>query len=105
MAKHTGQRFSKRDANHPDVVRWYEELHCSVLDLYTLGNGCSDLLIGCGMVSNELVEVKSESGEESANQLRFRREWRGKAPRIVRTHGDVIAHVHEMRQRLRRELY
>ena len=33
--------------NHSDVVKWYEELFCSVVDTHKIGFGYPDLTIGC----------------------------------------------------------
>jgi hypothetical protein len=96
-----GGRFSRRDSNHEQVIAWYEELYCSVVDLHTLGHGCPDLLIGCAGRS-ELVEVKTELGHLEANQITFNKTWRGNKPVIVRTQADVINHVQNIRERASR---
>jgi len=93
--------LGKTDANQSQVVGWYEELHCSVIDLHELGHNIPDLLVGCGKVCDQLVEVKTESGELTEGQAVFHRDWRGKPPVVIRTHQDVIEHVHRMRQLLR----
>jgi hypothetical protein len=92
-------RFSRRDANHPQVVGWYEELFCSVVDLSAVGGGVPDLLVGCAGRS-ELVEVKTEDGDLEPNQLTFAKTWRGNPVVVVRTQAEVIAHVQRIRQKV-----
>jgi len=89
------------DANHADVQGWYEELFCSVVDLHEVGFGCPDFLIGCAGRS-ELVEVKTEHGSLEPSQIRFQRDWRGSKVQVVRTQGDVINHVQNIRERVSR---
>lgn len=86
------------DANHAQVVSWYQELFCSVVDLHGVGFGCPDLLVGLAGRS-ELVEVKTDEGQLLPSQKRFGRDWRGSKVVIVRTHQDVIDHVTRVRSR------
>lgn len=92
----------RADSNQSDVVKWYKELHCSVIDLHGLGHNIPDLLVGAGKVADQLVEVKTEDAELTEGQALFHTEWRGKPPVIVRTHQDVIEHVYRMHQLLRK---
>lgn len=98
MALRNPAAQGRPDANHGEIVGWYEALYCSVLDLHSVGFGCSDVLIGCAGV-NDLVEIKTEDGELEPSQVRFNRDWRGRRPIIVRTQDDVIKHVISMRNR------
>lgn len=93
-------RQSRRDANHADVVTWYEQHGCSVVDLSSVGGGCSDLLIGCSGVT-DLCEVKALGGSLSDSQVRFNRGWCGSQPWKATTIDDVTAHVTHMRARAR----
>lgn len=86
------------DANHSEVIGWYEELYCSVVDLHKCGGGVPDLLVGCAGRS-ELVEVKTEEGQLRPNQITFNRDWRGNKVVVVRTRADVINHVQNIRER------
>ena len=88
------------DANHAAIVRQFEVLFCSVLDLHSNGGGCPDLLIGCAGVS-ALVEIKTEDGALRPNQVTFHRNWRGGKVRIVRSPEEAIEHVIEMRGRFK----
>ena len=91
----------RTDSNQSQVIGWYEELYCSVVDLHEMGSGVPDLLVGFSGVS-DLVEVKTEEGHLEASQNRFIRDWRGRKVVVVRTHGDVIRHVQNVRERVSR---
>jgi hypothetical protein len=94
-------RFSRKDANHEEIVVAYEALYCSVVDLHTVGGGCPDILVGCGGIS-ELVEIKTQDGDLEPNQVTFAKHWRGNPVRIVRNDADVESHVKKIRGRLAR---
>jgi hypothetical protein len=95
------QRYGKRDANHNEVVGWYRELGCSVAETHDAGLGVPDLFVGvCGVC--DPVEVKTIDGELLPSQQTFIAAWRGARVWIVRTHDEVIAHVTDMRKRVRR---
>ena len=89
------------DANHHEVIGWYEQLYCSVVDLHEVGFGCPDLLVGCAGRS-ELVEVKSEHGQLEPSQITFNKTWRGNKVVVVCTHADVLNHVLNIRERVSR---
>jgi hypothetical protein len=91
------------DANHAEVVGWYEELYCSVVDTHGQGFGFPDLVVGVAGIT-ELVEVKTEAGQLEPSQIRFQRDWRGSKVRVVRTRADVILHVQTIRERVSRGL-
>jgi hypothetical protein len=99
--KRSPYRFARADSNHDDIVRWYEELFCSVIDLRQIKFGCPDLLVGIGFIANELVECKTDTGSLEDSQIRFQRDWKGRKMRIVRTREDVTQHVQEIRAKLR----
>lgn len=90
----------RRDANHADVVRWYEQHGCTVIDLSTVGGGVSDLLIGCAGIT-DLCEVKTLDGSFNDRQIGFNARWRGSQPWKSTTLDDVNAHVAHMRARAR----
>jgi hypothetical protein len=85
------------DANHADVVGWYEDLGCSVVDTHGVGGGFPDTVIGIAGVTC-LVEIKTETGILLPSQIRFQRDWRGSKVQVSRTLGDVIAHVQSVRR-------
>jgi len=94
--------MGKRDANHAELARVYESLGCSVVDTYMVGGGFGDMVIGCVGVT-EIAEAKTDEGDLSAAQVSFAMRWRGSKIRVVRTQEDVIAHVKEIRKRIRQE--
>lgn len=71
----------KIDNNHTEIVNLLRQSHCSVLNLFRVGDNCPDLLIGY-RGKNYLAEVKSEKGKLTEGQREFMRLWRG-APVIV----------------------
>jgi|HubBroStandDraft_5_1064220.scaffolds.fasta_scaffold21057_5 hypothetical protein len=89
------------DSNHSEVVGWYEELYCSVVDTHELGGGMGDLLVGIAGV-NDIVEVKTDGGQLLPSQVTFHRDWRGRKPIVIRTQADVINHVQQVRERVSR---
>lgn len=84
------------DANHSAIVKWYEELFVSVVELHKVGFGCPDLMVGCSGLT-ELAEIKTEEGELLPTQLRFQRDWRGSRVQVIRDQQDVVEHVQRMR--------
>jgi len=91
----------RRDGNHDQVARWYEQTGCSVVDLSQVGGGCSDLLIGCAGVT-DLSEVKMPGEELRPDQKTFNTKWRGSRPWKVSKLDDVLEHVADLRRRARR---
>ena len=92
---------SKPDANQSEIVGWYEELFCSVVNLSGVGGGVSDLLIGVSGIT-ALAEVKTDHGHLEPAQIEFIASWRGAKPVVVRTKADVINHVLNLRERASR---
>lgn len=93
-------KHGRRDANHQDVVKWYRQLGCTVVDCADMALGHPDLLIGCAGVTG-LAEVKTEDGALTPAQQTFLANWRGGEVAIVTTQDDVIEHVQRMRKRAR----
>lgn len=96
-----GYKFHRRDSNHEEVIGWYEELYCSVLDLHAVGFGCPDLAVGYGHTLIDLVEVKTTDGHLLPSQVTFRAHWRGAPIIVVRTHADVVNHYRNLQERAR----
>lgn len=94
------QRYGKRDGNHSAVVGWYRQLGCSVAETHDAGLGVPDLFVGCTGITDP-VEVKTADGKLLPSQQTFVLSWRGSSTRIVRTQDEVIAHVQDMRRRVR----
>jgi hypothetical protein len=91
----------RTDANHAQVRGWYEELYCSVVDTHRMGGGFPDLVVGIA-TTTELVEVKTEDGQQLPSQITFQKTWRGSKVVVVRTQADVINHVTNIRERVSR---
>ena len=83
---------TRKDANHNDVKRWFEDLRCRVVETHMVPN-FADLVVKCGSVVSP-VEIKDPSQAPSARKLtkgekEFWQYW-GTDPVIVETQGDVI---------------
>lgn len=78
---------NQRDANEPAIVRALETIGCSVVRLDT---PC-DLLVG-RHGRTFLLEVKSEKGKLTGDQVEFSETWRGHF-KVVRSMDDAIAAV------------
>lgn len=88
------------DANHADVVGWYEELYCRVHDTHKVGGGFPDIVVKIPTKRGPipaLVEIKTLDGTLTPSQIRFITEW-GSCVTIVSTREDVFAHVERVRQ-------
>lgn len=82
------RRAARTDANHAEIREAFRALGCSVVDLSRVGAGCPDLLVGHGG-ENWLIEVKTEKGELTADQIKFRDAWRGHWY-VVRSVDEVV---------------
>jgi hypothetical protein len=88
----------KKDKNHDELSKAFEQMGCTVVDLIRTGvAGLPDVCVGSVGV-NHLVEYKSlesaygRSGLNS-NQMAFDRDWRGEKVWIVDTVDGVVALV------------
>lgn len=90
-------RHGRTDANHADMIKCFEDLGCTVVDLSQVGSGMLDLLVGLVSV-DIIVEVKAEDGKLRPCQQTFIDKWRGRKPAVVRTQQDCI----DLVQRIRR---
>lgn len=89
---------SKPDETQVEIIGWYTELWCSVVDLHGVGFGCPDVLVGTSGI-NDLVEIKTANGHLEEKQVKFIKEWRGARVVVVKTKADVVNHVLNMRER------
>lgn len=76
------------DSNHHELVQAARGIGASVLSLANLGNGAPDLLIGF-RGKNYLVEVKTERGKMTADEMQFMVTWNGQN-NIVRTCDQLL---------------
>jgi Holliday junction resolvase len=62
------------DVNQKEIIAFFRERNCSVVDLHAVGKGCPDLLVA---ISNQniLVEVKTEKGKLTPAQIKFHETW------------------------------
>lgn len=83
------RRAARLDINHAMIVEAFEAHGCTVLSLAAVGRGVPDLLV----LDRErllLVEVKTDKGKLTPEQVKFHAEW---PTHIVRSVEDVGALV------------
>lgn len=93
---YTHSRVGSKDMNHDLLADLYRALGCSVFEVNSVP-GFVDLIVGA-VGKTCLVEIKTEDGELTGKQKVFHRDWRGGRPVTVRTEGDVVNHVTQMRR-------
>lgn len=94
MSKYNRHR---RDLTHADVVKALKGCGCSVRDASQIGDsGGPDLIVG--MVGRDFqVEVKSDDGELSKDQVDFIEAWRGQPIVVLWSADDAIRWVNVVR--------
>lgn len=81
-------KHGKRDANHREIVQALRDAYISVFDAGDIGHGYPDLV--CGFQGqNYLLEIKTESGKLTPDQVEFIDSWRGTV-HIVRTPAEAL---------------
>ena len=83
MAKRT-------DQNQADIVAALRAVGASVLNLYLVGSGCPDLLVGY-QGQDYPMEVKTDIGRVSWVQQEWHDNWRGRPVSIVRCVADALS--------------
>lgn len=97
------RRQCKRDANHAELTKAFEQLGCTVQDLSHAGvAGWPDVVVGC-IGRNHLVEFKNPETAYgraglSANQQAFARDWRGGQMYAVSTAEEAMFLVQNWRR-------
>ncbi|HEY5805051.1 MAG TPA: hypothetical protein VIT90_15295 [Lysobacter sp.] len=97
------RRQCKRDANHAELTKAFEQLGCTVQDLSHAGvAGWPDVVVGC-IGRNHLVEFKNPETAYgraglSANQQAFARDWRGGQMYAVSTTEEAMFLVQNWRR-------
>ena len=81
---------AKVDTNQQPIVRDLRNIFGPdvVLDLSAVGRGCPDIMVGV-RGRNLLMEIKTDKGKLTADQVYFHREWGGQV-HIVRTLDDAL---------------
>jgi predicted HAD superfamily phosphohydrolase YqeG len=85
----------KRDANHAELTRYYEQMGASVKDTAMVGDGWTDVVIGYRGIDSQ-AEFKTVNGILEQSQVDHHRDWRGRRPRVVRNLNDVIDHIRQL---------
>lgn len=93
------RRAAKVDANQAEIVEALRAVGCSVQDLSSVGQGVTDLLIGCSGV-NLLIEVKTTEGTYTPAQIKWHAAWRGQRS-TVRSIDEALALVEAIRSQTR----
>jgi len=96
-------RRGKKDNNHDAIVRRFQALGCTVIQMHATGiPGFPDLAVGTVGVTH-LVEVKNPDtpyGRRGLNdnQTAFAREWLGEMVWIARSEDDATLLVQQWRR-------
>lgn len=81
-------RAARVDANHSQIVAELRKAGVSVFSLHAVGDGCGDII--CGIRRRTyLFEIKTDEGELTPAQIKFRDEWRGQYD-VIRTAEDAL---------------
>jgi Holliday junction resolvase len=82
------RKIGRTDTGQREIVQALRDIGASVEVLSGVGNGCPDLLVGWRR-QNYLLEVKSEKGSLTQDQVRWWRLWGGDPPYLVRNVSDA----------------
>jgi len=94
---------SRKDENHNAIVRRFQELGCSVIEMHATGiPGFPDLSVGCIGVTH-FVEIKNRATAYgragfNANQTAFNRDWRGEKVWLCANEDEAAALVQNWRR-------
>jgi hypothetical protein len=98
------RKRARRDANHNDIVRVFEDLGCSWFDTSAISGGLDGLLGVSGI--DQRVEIKNPNalrGKKQALRLtgdekdEFER-WKGRPPVVITTQEEAIDLVNKLRR-------
>ena len=96
-------RRSSKDHNHDAIVKRFQALGCSVIEMHATGiPGFPDLAVGAVGVTH-LVEIKNPDtpyGRKGLNdnQTTFARDWRGEKVWVARSEDDATLLVQRWRK-------
>lgn len=82
-------KHGKRDANHRDIIQALRDAYITVFDTADVGRGYPDLVCG-HQGQNYLLEIKTQGGKLTPDQVEFIETWRGTV-HIVRTPAEALA--------------
>lgn len=75
------RRAAKVDANQEEIVAALRRVGASVQSLAPMGHGVPDILVGYfdshGRHRNILMEIKTEKGRLTQDELEWMHDWRG----------------------------
>lgn len=89
-------RTHRVDENQDEIVRKIREIGASVLILSQLGDNAPDILVGYRR-DNYLMEIKTEAGDLSNEQIHFMNSWNGRKPVVVRTWQEAFKQIGAMK--------
>lgn len=78
----------KTDSNQQSIIDHFRQLGYSVKDMSAVGQGFPDLIVS-KMGDNILIEVKTESGKLTTDQMKFISLWNS-AVYLVRDAEDIL---------------
>ena len=79
----------RTDATQSDIVAALKAVGASVLNLYQVGGGCFDILVGY-QGQDYPMEVKTDIGRVSSIQKEWHENWRGRPVTVVRCPDDAL---------------
>lgn len=85
------RKFGRVDANQPQIIRELREAYgpdCA-FDLSSVGKGIPDQLLGI-QGHTILMEIKTDTGKLTPDQVRFHRYWNGGPLMVARCMADVV---------------
>jgi hypothetical protein len=89
------RRAAKVDSNQAEMVEFFRKCGASVQILSQVGAGFPDVLIGYGG-RNYLVELKSEIGKLTPDQVKWHNDWRGHKT-IIRGIDEAIKFLRDIK--------
>lgn len=85
----------KVDQNQSSIVEALRKMGASVVSLHEHGGGVPDLLVGM-LRQNYLIEIKTEKGTFTRDQVDFYEKWRGSVV-VLRSVDDAVKWVSSIR--------
>ena len=86
------RKVARTDTNQSAIVQALRDAGCSVQLLHQMGGGIPDLLVATPSGETLLIEVKSDKGSLTPDQMQWMSRWRGRVE-VVRTVEEALAAV------------